>query len=294
MIDEMREEGYQVAELCEAFELSKSGYYAARKRPLSDRTKENEAIVFKIKEIHEDRHLKAYGSPRLTTELQEEHGLACSENRVARLMAKNGLQARYKAAFRPKTTTQDPSQKASPNVLAKTELPSAPGQVCVSDITYVATREGWLYLAVVIDLYSRAVVGWSVVETMHTFLVTSALAKAISNLPGGSRPLFHSDRGCQYTSKEFRKVLALYGLTQSMSAKGYCYDNAANESFFASLKRESFPEDCCFATKAEARRAIFDYLEVFYNNKRRHSSLGNVSPETFLSQHFQTQKTHLN
>ena len=294
MINEMREDGYQVTELCAAFELSKSSYYAARKRPPSKRAKENEVIVSKIKEIHEDRHLKVYGSPRMTTELQEEHGLSCSENRVARLMAKNGLQARYKAAFRPKTTTQDPTQKASPNILANTEPPSAPGQVCVSDITYVATREGWLYLAVVIDLYSRAVVGWSVAETMHTFLVTSALAKAMSNLPQGTRPLFHSDRGCQYTSKAFRKVIALYGLPQSMSAKGYCYDNAANESFFASLKRESFPEDCCFDTKAKARRTIFDYLEVFYNDKRRHSSLGNVSPETFLNQHFQTQKTHLN
>ena len=294
MINEMREDGYQVTELCAAFELSKSSYYAARKRPPSKRAKENEVIVSKIKEIHEDRHLKVYGSPRMTTELQEEHGLSCSENRVARLMAKNGLQARYKAAFRPKTTTQDPTQKASPNILANTEPPSAPGQVCVSDITYVATREGWLYLAVVIDLYSRAVVGWSVAETMHTFLVTSALAKAMSNLPQGTRPLFHSDRGCQYTSKEIRKVIALYGQPQSMSAKGYCYDNAANESFFASLKRESFPEDCCFDTKAKARRTIFDYLEVFYNDKRRHSSLGNVSPETFLNQHFQTQKTHLN
>ena len=142
---------------------------------------------------------------------------------MARLMAKNGLQARYQAAFRPKTTTEDPTQKASPNILANTEPPSAPGQVCVSDITYVATREGWLYLAVVIDLYSRAVVGWSVAETMRTFLVTSALAETMSNLPQGTRPLFHSDRGCQYTSKAFRKVIALYGLPQSMSTKGYCY-----------------------------------------------------------------------
>ena len=219
----MWEDGYQVTELCAAFELSKSSYYAARKRPPSKRAKENEVIVSKIKEIHEDRHLKVYGSPRMTTELQVEHGLSCSENRVARLMAKNGLQARYKASFRPKTTTEDPTQKASPNILANTEPPSAPGQVCVSDITYIATREGWLYLAVVIDLYSRAVVGWSVAETMRTFLVTSALAKAMSNLPQGTRPPFHSDRGCQYTSKAFRKVIALYGLPQSMSAKGYCY-----------------------------------------------------------------------
>jgi|APSaa5957512493_1039668.scaffolds.fasta_scaffold52730_1 transposase InsO family protein len=294
MIDKMREENYSVDELCEAFEVSRSGYYAARKRPPSQRAKENEIIVSKMKEIHSDRHLKAYGSPRMTTELQEEHGLACSENRVARLMANNDLKARHKASFRPKTTVQDGTQKASPNILANTEKPSAPGQICVSDITYVATREGWLYLAVVIDLYSRAVVGWSIAESMHTFLVSSALAKSMTNLPPGSRPLFHSDRGCQYTSKEFRKLLKLYGLPQSMSAKGYCYDNAVNESFFASLKRESFPEDCCFETKAEARRTIFDYLEVFYHKRRRHSSLGNVSPETFLNQHFQTQKTHLN
>ena len=113
-------------------------------------------------------------------------------------------------------------------------------------------------------------------------------------LPNGSRPLFHSDRGCQYTSQEFRNVLILYGLTQSMSAKGYCYDNAINESFFASLKRECFPEDCCFDTKAEARTSLFDYLETFYNNKRRHSALGNISPKTFLNQYFQNQKTQLN
>ncbi|MFT5191625.1 MAG: putative transposase [Verrucomicrobiales bacterium] len=220
----------------------------------------------------------------MTTELNEEHGLSCSENRVARLMAQNHLQARYKAAFRPKTTTQDPLEKASPNVLGAVGAPTAPGQVCVSDVTYVATREGWLYLAVVIDLYSRAVVGWSIAETMHTFLVTSALEKAMANLPRGCHPIFDSDRGCQYTSKEFRKLVALYGLTQSMSAKGYCYDNAVNESFFASLNRESFPEDCCFETKAEARLRIFDYLEALYNHKCRHSSLGNVSPETFHNQ----------
>lgn len=294
MIDELREDDYTVDELCEAFEVSRSGYYAAKNRPPSQRAKDNEVIVSKMKEIHDDRHRKAYGSPRMTTELQEEYGLPCSENRVARLMAENDLKARYKASFRPKTTTQDPTQKASPNILAKTEKPSAPGQVCVSDITYVATREGWLYLAVVIDLYSRAVVGWSVAESMQTVLVSSALAKAMSNLAPGSRPLFHSDRGCQYTSKKFRRVLKLYGLTQSMSAKGYCYDNAANESFFASLKRESFPEDCCFETKAEARRTLFDYLETFYNNKRRHSSLGNMSPESYLNQYFQNEKTHLN
>jgi transposase InsO family protein len=197
MINKMREENYSVDELCEAFEVSRSGYYAARKRPTSQRAKENEIIVSKMKEIHSDRHLKAYGSPRMITELQEEHGLACSENRVARLMANNDLKARHNASFRPKTTVQDTTQKASPNILANTEKPSAPGQICVSDITYVATREGWLYLAVVIDLYSRAVVGWSVAETMHTFLVSSALSKAMSNLPQGSRPLFHSDRGCQ-------------------------------------------------------------------------------------------------
>ena len=143
------------------------------------------------------------------------------------------------------------------------------------------------------DLYSKAVVGWSVAETMHTFLVTSDLAKAMVNLPQVRHPIFHSDRGCQYTSQKFRKLLALYGLTQNMSAKDYSYDNAANKSLFASLKRESSPEDCCFDTKAEARRAIFNYLEVFYHHKQLHNSPENVAPETFLNQHFQTQKTHL-
>ena len=207
MIDEMRDNGYNIEELCEAFEVSKSGYYAARNRPPSQRDQENQMIVSKIKEIHEDRHLQAYGSPRMTAELNEEHGIPCSENRVARLMAENNIKARSKTSFRPKTTIQDSTQKASPNLLAEAEEPTAPGQVCVSDITYVATREGWLYLAVVIDVYSRAVVGWSVAESMHTFLVTSALAKAMGTLPNGSRPLFHSDRGCQYTSQEFRNLL---------------------------------------------------------------------------------------
>ena len=136
MIDRLRENDYKVEELCEAFEVSRSGYYAAKKRPLSQRAKENEIIVSKIKEIHADRHLKAYGSPRMTTELQEAHGLSCPENRVARLMANNGIQARHKAAFRPKTTRQDPAQKASPNVLGAMEELSDPGEVCVSDITY--------------------------------------------------------------------------------------------------------------------------------------------------------------
>lgn len=292
----MREDDYQINELCDAFEVSKSGYYAAQKRPPAPRTQMNQEIVSKIKEIHSDRHLKAYGSPRMTAELKEEHGLECSENRVARLMAANGIQARHKTAFRPKTTEQDASRKASPNLLADSEMPNAPGQVCVSDITYIATREGWLYLAVVIDLYSRAVVGWAISETMHTKIVTKAFSNAMSNLPHSfaCQGLFHSDRGCQYTSHEFREILALYGIRQSMSAKGYCYDNAANESFFASLKREAFPDDCCFDTKACARLAVFDYLETFYNRKRRHTSLGNISPEAFLRKHFQNQKPHLN
>ena len=287
MIDQLRsnEESYSLSELCEAYSVSRSGYYAAkreRENP-SRRKRENAALVEEMKEIHSDQHTKNYGSPRMTAELQQK-GYECSENRVARLMSKEGIKAPRKSAFRPKTTIVDSSQEPSANLLAEGEKPSKPGEVIAGDITYVATKEGWLYLAVVIDLYSRAVIGWELAEHMRTSLVTTALARGVLALHGCCAGIFHSDRGSQYTSKETRSMLKTLGLKQSMSAKGYCYDNATVESFFATLKREAFPPGCCFDTKAEARMAIFSYLENFYNRRRRHSSLGNISPAEFLAQ----------
>jgi len=293
MINEMREANYSVGELCDALGVSKSGYYAAEAAPESARAREQRHILEEMENVHSERHTRCYGSPRMATELTE-RGLPCSENRAARLMRKHGINARQRAAFRPKTTITDPARRPAPNVLKEAAQPSGPGQIYVSDITYVATREGWLYLAVVLDLYSRKVAGWALADHMETPLVTGALDRATSAIPPATAALFHSDRGCQYTSKAMRKRLALLGITQSMSAKGYCYDNAKSESFFATIKREAFPEDCCFDTKSEARRTIFDYLETFYNRRRRHSSLGNISPEEFLKRHFQNQKTDLN
>jgi transposase InsO family protein len=294
MIDAMRiEERFTTTELCEALGVSKSGYYAAKTAPESPRAREERRIVTEILEIHGDRHTRAYGSPRMTVELRD-RDIQCSENRVARIMAKHGISGRCKTAFRPRTTVADPDKTPSPNRLKGLGEPSAPGEIYVSDITYVATRQGWLYLAVVLDLYSRKVAGWALADHMEARLVTSALDRATSAVPPADGSLFHSDRGCQYTSRKMREHLARLGITQSMSAKGYCYDNAKSESFFATIKRETFPEDCCFDTKAEARNAIFDYIETFYNRRRRHSTLGHISPESFLRKHFQNQKQNLN
>ncbi len=293
MIDEMRTaETYAVAELCEAFGVAKSGYYAAKSAAESPRAREERRIVDEILEIHGDRHTRAYGSPRMTAELRA-RDMQCSENRVARIMAKHGISGGRKTAFRPKTTVTDPDKAPSPNRIKDLE-PSAPGEIYVSDITYVATRQGWLYLAVVLDLYSRKVAGWALADHMETRLVTSALERAISTVPPASGSLFHSDRGCQYTSRKMREHLGRLGIAQSMSAKGYCYDNAKSESFFATIKREAFPDDCCFGTKSEARRAIFEYIETFYNRRRRHGTLGYISPESFLRKHFLNQKQNLN
>ena len=293
MIDQMREQDFTVTELCEAFGASKSGYYAAKAAPESARAREERRIVEGMREVHADRHTRCYGSPRMAGELAA-RGVPCSVNRAARLMNKHGMSARQKAAFRPKTTVADPSRRPAPNLLEGAPEPSAPGEVYVSDITYVATREGWLYLAVVIDLFSRKVAGWAPADHMAATLVAGAFGRAISAVPPAGGAVFHSDRGCQYTSGLMRRRLGLLGLRQSMSAKGRCYDNAKSESFFATLKREAFPDGCCFDTRAAARRAIFDYLETFYNRRRRHSALGNIPPDEFLSRHFQNQKTELN
>lgn len=297
MIDKVREENpsdnYSVFELCEALDVSRSGYYASKNRPPSSRSRQEETIATAIKEVHADRHTRCYGSPRMVDELAS-RGLSCSENRCARIMKKNDINARQKASFRPKTTISDPEAQPAPNLLRDTPEPTSPGEIYVSDITYVATREGWLYLAVVIDLYSRKVAGWKLADHMRATLATSALAAAITNVPPVPGAISHTDRGSQYSASTMRRHLALVGITPSMSAQGYCYDNAKAESFFATLKREAFPDDCCFQSKAEARRKIFDYLETFYNCRRRHSSLGNISPDEFLNRHFTNIKTTLN
>ena len=292
MIETMRDH-YTVAELCDAFEVSRSGYYKNVRTELSDRKKENQQIIDAMKQIQQEPFKNAYGSPRMTVELRK-RGFICSENRVARLMTETGLTARHKAPFRPKTTVQDPDRIPAPNRLAEIGTPSQPGEVFVSDITYVATREGWLYLAATMDLYSRRIAGWHLADSMKTDLVIEAAQKAVDGTEVCPGAIFHSDRGCQYTSQRMRTWVNQQGMLSSMSAAGYCYDNASCESLFASLKREAFPAGCVFQTKQEARLTIFEYIESFYNRERIHTSLGDQSPENFLTNHFQHNPITLN
>lgn len=226
MIDNIREKqttvsdmNYSVDELCKAFGVARSGYYKAKSAPESARARETKLIAERIGDTHSDKHTRCYGSPRMAAELTE-GGLPCSENRAARIMRKNGINARQKAAFRPKTTISDPAAKYAPNYLKKAAPPTAPGQSYVSDITYVATREGWFYLATVMDLFSRKIAGWALDDHMETTLVTRALDFAVWSIDPAPDALFHSDRGCQYTSSAMCDRLALLGIKQSMSPKG--------------------------------------------------------------------------
>lgn len=288
----MRDE-YSITELCDALEVSRSGYHAARNRPPSARSLANRQLIQAMEKIHSHRHTRCYGSPRMTSELRD-LGLACSENRVARLMHNAGLRARPRKPFKPKTTRPDHAAKPSPNLLAKAPPPDAPGAQIVSDITYIPTREGWLYLVVIIDLFSRAVLGWKIGDSMHASLVTDAIRSAARTGLLHPGTIFHSDRGCQYTASPTRTLLAKRQWIQSMSAAGYCYDNAFAESAFATLKAELPGTELPFDSKAHARLAIFDYLESFYNRRRRHSSLGMLSPHQFLIRYFQSNASPLN
>jgi putative transposase len=284
---------FHITELCAALGVSKSGYHAAGARLPGPRQASNQRLLAQMNSIHGDRHTRCYGSPRMTHELRA-LGLVCSENRVARLMRSAGLRARPRKPFRPKTTRPDHAAQPSPNLLAEAGPPAGPGTQIVSDITYIPTREGWLYLAVVIDLFSRAILGWKLSESLHTEVVTDALHRAFATGLVSPQAIFHSDRGCQYSAAPTRQLLTRHGLRQSMSAAGYCYDNAFAESAFASLKSELLEERRPFASKALAATAVFDYLETFYNRKRRHSSLGYLSPHTFLDRHFQPINPSLN
>jgi putative transposase len=221
---------------------------------------------------------RVYGSPRVHAELQD-HGISCSRKRVARLMREQGLSAHCRP-HRTKTTRSDPGSQVVANVLNQEFTATSPNEKWTSDITAVWTYEGWLYLAVVLDLFSRRVVGWAMAARQDGSLVEMALHMAFLQRHPRAGLLHHSDRGCQYTSNEYQALLTQIGATVSMSRKGNCYDNAVTESFFGTLKSECIT-DTCFESRAQARQAIFEYTECFYNRIRRHSSLGYVSPVTF-------------
>lgn len=291
MIDAMRED-YPVTELCAALAVSRSGYHAWRGRAPWPRAVADADLLGRIREIHAGRHTRCYGSPRMAAELRAE-GRGCSVNRVARLMAGDGIRAGKRGAFRPRTTRADSSASPSPNLLKDSGPPAAPGLQLVGDITYIPTREGWLYLAVVIDLFSRAVLGWQTSDSLHTDIVTGALAKALDSPHVAPGAIFHSDRGCQYTAGPTREMLADNGILQSMGAAGNCYDNAFAESFFASYKAEALGGGLP-ADRSSARLITFDYLECFYGKRRRHSSLGQMSPDAYLQRYLLDQATVLN
>lgn len=266
--------------MCEVLEVSRSGFYAWRKREQSDRAKRHRELVLEMEVIHSDRDMKSYGSPRMCEELVS-RGHAVSENTVARLMRAHGLRAASSRKFRV-TTDSKHSLPVAKNVLDRQFEQPSPDRVWLADITYVWTREGWLYLACVLDAYSRRIVGWSMSARITKGLVLDALRMAL----GRRRPdresglLHHSDRGSQYASAAFQELLREENITCSMSRKGNCWDNAMMESFFATLKKERIHQDD-YATRAEARASVFEYIERFYNRLRRHSALGYLSPEQF-------------
>jgi putative transposase len=263
--------------LCQALEVSTAGYYAWQRRPVSARRRRRDALVVEIRAIHGEVKAR-YGSPRVHAELAA-RGRDCCVNTVAKLMRDNGIAAKTARKFR-QTTDSNHDLPVAENLLDRRFDPESPNESWVADITYIPTREGWLYLAAVEDLYSRRVVGWSMADHMESRLVVDALELAVQRRLPEEGLLAHSDRGSQYASEHYQRLLARHGIACSMSRKADCWDNAPMESFFASLKKE-LVHGADFATRAEARAAIVEYTEVFYNTKRRHSSLGYVSPAEY-------------
>jgi len=275
-----RRDRYPVRMMCRLLRVSASGYYAWRIRAESSRTTSDRALMMEIRQVHQDSK-GVYGSPRVHAELLAK-GIPVGRHKVARLMRLARLGGCPKRRFRV-TTQRDPRHPVANNLLKQNFSTDAPNRCWAADITYIPTREGWLYLAVVMDLYSRRVVGWSMSRWMSRRLVLAALRMAIDAREPAGGLVHHSDRGGQYTSDDFRDELARHGIDCSMSGTGNCYDNAVVESFFASLKRERVNR-VRYRTRDEARADIFDYIEVFYNRKRRHGYLGNISPDDFEAQ----------
>jgi putative transposase len=270
-------EDWPVRLLCETLEVSPAGYYAWRERPPSFAQQRREALLVLIRGVHAKvKH--RYGSRRIHAELRA-GDQGCSVNTVAKLMRDNGIRAKTARKFRC-TTDSNHRLPVADNVLDRRFDPEAPNEKWVADITYIPTCEGFLYLAVVEDLYSRRVVGWSMADHLESRLVVDALEMAVKRRLPGEGLLAHSDRGSQYASEHYQLLLAKHGIECSMSRRANCWDNAPMESFFASLKKE-LVLDADFATREAARAAIFEYIEVFYNNQRLHSSLGYVSPAAY-------------
>lgn len=268
---------FALQRMCQALEVGRSGYYAWRKRPASLRERANQVLLGQIQETHQGAR-QTYGSPRIHAALQRQ-GVRCGRKRVARLMRLHGIRAKQRPKRRPVTTQRQAGAIPAPNLLAQDFSALAPNHKWVTDITAIDTAEGWLYLAPVLDLYSRRIVGWAMAEHMQTSLVEAALAMALARRQPPAGLLHHSDQGSQYTSGIYQQRLAAQHCQVSMSRVGNCFDNAVMESFFDTLKTECADEP--FDTRNQARTAIFEYIEVWYNRQRLHSTLGYLSPLEF-------------
>lgn len=275
---------HPIRALCRALKVSANGYYDWRQRQAHPcaRAQEDQQLQKQIAQLHRESR-QTYGSPRIREALQKS-GQRHGRNRIARLMRAQELCGRPKRRFRVRTTDSNHDQPIAPNRLAEAPTPTAPNQLWAGDITYVATAQGWVYLAAILDLYSRRIVGWAVSLQINTALVLAALEMARGHRQPPAGLLFHSDRGVQYASLEYRQALAAAAMVASMSRKATCYDNATMESFWSTLKLELIYRRE-FAHAAQVRQAVFEYIEVFYNRQRLHSALDYRAPADFECSH---------
>ncbi len=260
--------------MCKVLSVSRSGYYSWINRKPSLRTQENEKILFHIRVIHKQSD-KIYGSPRITDALRN-NGIKCNHKRVERLMRVSGIYSKVKRKFKV-TTHSKHKQPVADNLIKMDFTASRPNKVWTSDITYIWTREGWMYLAVFMDLFNRQIVGWSMKNRLKDDLIIDAFKMAARSRSPSQGLIVHSDRGSQYCSKDFKELLKAHKCLQSMSSTGNCYDNAVTESFFHTLKTELVYHEK-YKTRDQARKSIFKYIEMFYNRIRIHSYLGGLSP----------------
>jgi putative transposase len=276
-IEDHREQ-YPITMMCRVLDIARSGYYAWRKQPLSARKMADLLLLMHIRDVFEQSR-QTYGSYRIQATLVEQ-GLRCGRKRVARLMGEDELEPKTSRPFKVVTTDTNHTLPVAPNRLNQAFTADRPDQIWLADITYVPTAEGWLYLAVVLDLYSRRIVGWAISDSLHRQLVIDALQMALTARQPPPGLLHHSDRGSQYASQEYQTLLTQAQMVGSMSRKGNCYDNAPLESFFGTFKTELVFHQH-YATRAQAKLDIFEYIEVFYNRFRRHSALDYKSPVNY-------------
>jgi len=272
---------FSVQRMCRVLDVTRSGYYAWQPEKTGSREQENQVLVEQIRKEYKTSR-QTYGSPRIWAALLNQ-GMACGRHRIARLMRREGIRSQKRQKWHPVTTQRQPGVIPAPNHLNQDFSAALPNTKWVSDFTYIDTAEGWLYLAIILDLFSRKVVGWAMAEQMNTALVESALRMALQTRQPDAPLLHHSDQGSQYTSAAYQSQLVDAKMQTSMSRVGNCYDNAVAESFFGTLKTECVTDQ--LATHALARTTIFEYIEVWYNRQRLHSTLGYLSPAEFERQH---------